>query len=389
MNPAAPRCADLLAQLLAFRSVTRQPNLDLIEAVRQRLEAHGIPCLLVHDESGTKANLFASVGPEGVPGILLSGHTDVVPAEGQRWTRDPFTLTQESGRYYGRGTADMKGFVACAVNAMIDASTSPLRRPLQLALSYDEEIGCVGVRRLLDVLEAGPYRPFLCLVGEPTLMQLVTGHKGKVALRAVCCGQEAHSSLAPQAINALHLGADFLGAIRALQDRVRADGLHDPAYDVPYSTFHVGRMEGGKALNIVPNTCTLEFEIRNLPGEDPAPWIDDLQREADRLVQAARTVSPVADIRIDTLNAYPGLETEPTTAAVAFLDAFLPERAATTAKVAFGTEGGLFKQRLGVPVVVCGPGSIEVAHKPDEYVEASQLLACEAFLNRLLASLRT
>jgi acetylornithine deacetylase len=380
------RCEPLLAELLACRTVTRQPNLALIHAVRDRLAAHGIESVLVHDEGGTKANLYASVGPADQPGVMLSGHTDVVPADGQAWTREPFAFTKEAGRIYGRGSADMKGFVACAVQALIDASSMPLRRPLQLALSYDEEIGCVGVRRLLDVLEAGPHRPFVCVVGEPTLMRMATGHKGKAALRAVCRGQEAHSSLAPTAVNALHLGGDFMAAVRELQARIAAQGRRDEAYDVPYATLHVGRIEGGRALNIVPNSCSLEFEIRHLPGDDVDAWIDELRVRADELAAEARKVSPVAAIEVETTNAYPGLDTPVTHAAVAFLEAFLPPDEGVR-KLAFGTEGGLFTRRLEVPVVVCGPGSIEVAHKPDEYVEVAQLQACEAFLARLTRAL--
>jgi len=378
----------LLARLLAFQSITRQSNLDLIDHVRQLLEASGIPCTIVPDETGSKANLFASVGPADRPGVLLSGHTDVVPVAGQAWTVPPFAMTRREGRLYGRGSADMKGFVACAVQAMIQASQQSLTRPLQLALSYDEEIGCIGVRRLLDVLETAPVRPFVCVVGEPTLMRVATGHKGKTALRAICHGQESHSALAPLAVNALQLGFDLAQRIRAIQARVAEQGQRDDAYDVPYSTLHIGKFSGGTVLNIVPNRCEFDFEIRNLAADNPAPWIDELREAADALAAPAQKLSPQAAIEIDVVNQYPGLDTPVTSQAVAFIESFSPH-AGERIKVAFGTEGGLFTRRLEVPVVVCGPGSIDVAHKPDEYVAAQQLALCDQFLARLITSLQS
>ncbi|ASC67883.1 acetylornithine deacetylase [Achromobacter denitrificans] len=376
----------LLARLVAFDTVTLQPNLALIEAVRELLAAHGIASTLVRSEDGTRANLHASVGPADVPGVLLSGHTDVVPAAGQAWTVPPFALTERDGLLYGRGTADMKGFVACAVNAMLRASGRPLRRPLQLALSYDEEIGCVGVRRLLEVMETAPVRPALCIVGEPTSMQIATGHKGKMALRAVCQGLEGHSALAPRALNAIHLACDLVGAMRALQDALRARGARDPAYDVPYATVHAGCIHGGRALNIVPNECTVDFEIRHLAQDDPDALLAPLRQAADGIREQARRQAPAADIRIETVNAYPGLDTHPASEAVRFVESLLPAGTGRT-KVAFGTEGGLFTRHLNVPVVVCGPGSIVQAHKPDEYVSRAQLAECDAFMERLVAAL--
>ncbi len=197
---------------------------------------------------------------------MLSGHTDVVPVEGQAWTKPPFRLTEAEGRLYGRGTADMKGFVAAAVAAMLRASTRDLKVPLHLALSYDEEVGCMGVRSLIDLLAAAPVKPAMCIVGEPTGMQVATGHKGKVALRATCTGREGHSALAPLALNALHLAADFIGVIRSCQARIAAQGPFDGDYDVPYTTVHAGKMQGGVQVNIVPQSATVDFEIRSWPG---------------------------------------------------------------------------------------------------------------------------
>jgi acetylornithine deacetylase len=382
-----PRVLDILKRLIGFDTVSSESNLALIEYVRELLASKGIESLIVKDETGRKANLFASTGPKEQQGILLSGHTDVVPVAGQAWTVPPFEATVKDGRVYGRGTCDMKGFIALAIDAMLDAAELNLTRPLQLALSYDEEIGCVGVRRLIDVLDMATLRPFLCVIGEPTQMQFAVGHKGKSSYRTYCRGQEAHSSLAPRAINAIHLASDFISVLRDSQKRVEQQGQRDDAYDIPYSTVHIGRIDGGKALNIVPNLCTLEFEFRNLPQDDPDLLLSELRERAEALVREARQVSGVADIEIEVMNEYPALDTHPSVEAVRLLHNFA---AAGTEhiKVSFGTEGGLFANRLNVPVVVCGPGSIEQAHKPDEFIDDSQMLAGERFLHSLLASLK-
>ncbi|MBI6671882.1 acetylornithine deacetylase [Pseudomonas syringae] len=383
----SPRALEILKRLIAFDTVSSEPNMALIEYVRELLASKGIESLIVKDETGKKANLFASTGPKDVPGVLLSGHTDVVPAAGQAWTMPPFQATLRDGRIYGRGTCDMKGFIALAIDAMLDAADMTLMRPLQLALSHDEEIGCVGVRRLLDVLHLAPVRPFLCVVGEPTLMQFAVGHKGKASYRTFCRGQEAHSSLAPRAVNAIHLASDFIAELRKSQKQIEQQGARDEGYDIPYSTVHIGRIDGGKALNIVPNLCTLEFEYRNLPGDNPDALLEQLRERAEVLVREARQLSGVADIEIEVMNEYPALETHPSVEAVRLLHAFA-EPGTQHIKVSYGTEGGLFAGRLNVPVVVCGPGSIEQAHKPDEFIDESQMDAGERFLQSLLGSLK-
>ena len=376
---------EILGRLLAFDTVSSNPNIALMTYVKGLLEGAGLQVTLVPDAAGGKANLFASTGPEGVGGVMLSGHTDVVPVEGQVWTRPPFALTEADGRYYGRGAADMKGFVACAVAAMLTAARQPLKVPLHLALSYDEEIGCMGVRSLIDLLQTAPVRPRFCIVGEPTGMQVATGHKGKVALRATCTGREGHSALAPMALNALHLAADFLGAVRRLQAEVAATGLSDADYDVPYTTLHVGKMSGGIQVNIVPNHAVLDFEIRALAGEDVAGLILRLEAEAEAIVAPLRAIFPEAAIRIERLWDYPGLGTPPDAAVVRFVKGLTGANG--TMKVAFGTEGGLFNQRLGVPTVICGPGSMAQGHKPDEFVTVEQIARCQAMLAALVQKL--
>ncbi|MBB2932945.1 acetylornithine deacetylase [Paraburkholderia silvatlantica] len=380
------RSAELLKTLIAFPTISRTPNLALIEHVAGLLGAAGISSTIVRNDAGTCANLFASTGPADVPGVMLSGHTDVVPVEGQPWTMPPFEATPRDGRLYGRGTADMKGFVACAVIAMIDAAARTLKKPLQLALSYDEEIGCVGVRRLIDVLETAPVRPELCIIGEPTMMQIATGHKGKAAYRAVCRAEEGHSALAPKYLNAIHVAADWIAGIRAAQQHLAESGAHDDGYDVPYSTIHVGTIHGGKALNIVPNACTLEFEIRTLASDNADAILVDIRSRAS-IASASAFHGKVHLPAVEEINTYPGLDTHVASDAVRFLETLLPPDTQKR-KVAFGTEGGLFSTRLSVPTVVCGPGDIGVAHKPDEYVALAQLDACDNFLAQLTSCLQ-
>ena len=374
--------ADILARLIGFDTTSSKPNRALMDWVQDLLAGAGIRAQIIPDASGGKANLYATIGPQDRPGVMLSGHTDVVPVEGQVWTRPPFLLTEADGRYYGRGTTDMKGFVACALAAALVAARRPLATPLHLALSYDEEVGCLGVASLIDLLAQAPHRPVMCIVGEPTGLQVATGHKGKIALRATCTGREGHSALAPMALNALHLGADFLGALRRLQDEVAQNGLTDGDYDVPYTTLHVGKMQGGVQVNIVPNTCTLDFEIRNLAGDDPQVLIDRLRVEADRITAPLTAAFPEAAITIDRLWDYPGLGTPTSAPVVQFVKSLTGANG--TMKVAFGTEGGLFSTRLGIPTVICGPGSMAQGHKPDEWVSVEQIARCEAMLAALL-----
>ena len=375
---------DILERLLAFDTVSSRPNLALMTYVKDLLDAAGIATTLIPDATGSKANLYASTGP-GAGGVMLSGHTDVVPVVGQAWTKPPFALTEADGRYYGRGAADMKGFVACAISAMLDAAKRPLKVPLHLALSYDEEVGCLGVRSLIDLLAAAPIKPRFCIVGEPTGMQVATGHKGKVALRATCTGREGHSALAPLALNALHFAADFLIAVRTLQAEVAATGLRDGDYDVPYTTLHVGKMSGGVQVNIVPNHAVLDFEIRSLADEDVPALIRRLEADANAITAPLRAEFPEAAIRIERLWDYPGLGTPSDAGVVNFVKGLTGANG--TIKGACGTEGGLFDQRLGIPTVICGPGSMAQGHKPDEYVTVEQMNRCQAMLAALVARL--
>ena len=374
-----------LERLIAFPSVSRDSNLGLIAHVQGFLEGLGVSSLLVHSEDRRKANLWATIGPAERPGIVLSGHTDVVPVEGQAWSTDPFRLERRGGNLYGRGTADMKGFIACCLGAAEIAAARKLHTPIHLAFSYDEEIGCVGVRRLLDILKDAPVKPRLCIVGEPTMMQAVTAHKGKLGFRVTAHGLEAHSSLAPIGVNAIYMAADLIGAIRAIQKNIAETGLRDGDYEVAYSTLHVGKIQGGEVMNIVPNRCSFDFEIRYLPEDDGEAIAARIRAAAEDIARGYRGVFAAARFEFAELQSYPAMNTPVDSEAVKFVHALTGGN--STGKITFGTEGGLFQKALGTPAVVCGPGNIAVAHKPDEHVSEAQMAQCDRMLERLVDKL--
>lgn len=373
---------EILDRLVSFPTVSPDSNLDLIGFVKDFLASRGVQSTLYMDATGRKANLFATIGPADGAGIMLSGHTDVVPVEGQAWTTDPFRLIAKGERLYGRGAADMKGFLASALRAADRAAARPLSAPLHLAFSYDEEIGCVGVRSMIDALADSPIRPMLAIVGEPTSMRVGLGHKGKTGLRATCCGREGHSALAPNGLNAIHLAVDFIDRIRVLQAELAERGAHDGDYDIPYSTLHVGRISGGVVVNIVPNRCVVEFELRNIAADNPAEIVKHLSADAASIAAAQHPRFPEAAIELEIANQYPGLDIQADADSVGFMRSLVG--GSDLIKLAFGSEGGLFHDRLGIPAIVCGPGSIEQGHKPDEYVTRDQLARCDAMMDRLV-----
>jgi acetylornithine deacetylase len=378
--------AEILDRLVAFPSVSRASNLDLIHYIRDFLAELGIASEIVHNEEGTKANIYATLGPAHVSGVLLSGHTDVVPTEGQAWSSDPFRLARRDERFYGRGTADMKGFIACVLAVIHESAGRSFSRPLHVAFSYDEEIGCVGVRRLIDILAHRANRPSMCVIGEPTSMQTVIAHKGKVAGRITCTGRECHSSHAPEGLNAIYMATDMVSTLRALQDELISQGNHDPEFVVPFTTVHVGTIKGGTALNIVPNDCSVAFEIRNIPSDDPQRLLERISTSAAELAEQSRSRFAGADVAVEITNTYPGLDT-PADAEVVGHVQRLTANDGKTGKIAFGTEGGLFHERLGIPTVVCGPGDIRQAHQPDEFISVEQMSQCMAMLRRLVDEL--
>ncbi|HXC11954.1 MAG TPA: acetylornithine deacetylase [Stellaceae bacterium] len=381
MNTVAIDSVEMVRRLVGFDTTSRGSNLALIEFARDYLDHYGVKSELIFDETGNKANLYATIGPAGVGGIMLSGHTDVVPVDGQEWHSDPFTVLAKDDRLFGRGTADMKSFIAVVLALLPTIAARRLRVPIHLAFSYDEEVGCRGARRLVAAIGQRPDRPLLCVVGEPTMMQPVTGHKGKRSFRCQVHGFECHSALTHLGVNAIEAAAEMVAELKAMARKKREFGPFDPAYTPAYTTIQTGVIHGGTALNIVPKECSFDFEFRLLPGDDPEAGIAELRAfAAERLLPDMRAVRSEAAIAFEELSAFPGLDT-PDDAEITRLVASLTG-VNGTGKVAFGTEGGLFQQ-AGIATIVCGPGSIEQAHKPDEFVDLDQIARCEKFIGRL------
>ena len=384
MSEASSR--DLLERLIGFATVSRDSNLELIRFIEAYLAGHGVQSELFFNEEGTKANLFATIGPLISGGVVLSGHTDVVPVDGQAWTVDPFQMTEKDGRLYGRGTADMKGFIASVLAAVPTFVQRPLLTPVHLAFSYDEEVGCLGVRPMLAELEKRPFKPRLCLIGEPTELKPVLGHKGKLAMRCEVRGAACHSAYAPYGVNAIEYAAQLIGQLGVIGAGLAHPDHHDERFDPPFSTVQTGVIKGGRALNIVPAECEFDFEVRALPDFDAQVVADQLQTYAEEhVLPKMRAVQADTDIRLRPLSAYPGLATPPESDAARLLA--LLSNSSAFGTVAFGTEGGLFDQ-AGIPTVVCGPGSMDQGHKPDEFIALEQLSGCDAMLVRLADYLR-
>ena len=376
---------EILEKLIAFDTTSANSNLALIDYVEDFLKKRNFRVSRVLDPTGQKAGLFAAYGPDGA-GIMLSAHTDVVPVTGQTWTRPAFKLTREGGRLYGRGTTDMKGYLAAMLSAADRASKMQLTEPLKLSISYDEEIGCVGIQHMIDQLKPTIGLPRACFVGEPTSMNVATGHKGKAALLAVCHGTSGHSALAPLFTNALHLAADFIVALRDLQEEFARSGARDTAYRIPYSTLHVGKVSGGQALNVVADRAEILLEYRHLAADHGADIFRKIEAAAGAAARRHTVKTSSARIVITTESAYPGLNTNEDADITTFAKA-MAQRNQTT-KVAFGTEAGFFNA-LEIPTIVCGPGSMEgQGHKEDEFIMDSELAACDQMLDRILHSMK-
>lgn len=371
---------ELLAHLVAFDTTSRKSNRDLIAFVAGYLAGHGIESQLVPAADGQKASLFATIGPTDVPGIALSGHTDVVPVDGQAWDTEPFTLTRRGGKLHGRGATDMKGFLACVLAAVPDLVRRKLTVPFHIAFSYDEEIGCIGVRPMLAELGTRLPRPRMVIVGEPTTMTVVDAHKGPVRWAVEVKGRAAHSSMAPLGVNAITFSARLLGELARIE-RDLAEAKPDPRFDPPYSTLQVTQIEGGTATNIVPVGCRFSFDVRALPGFDVGTVERRLRDFAEtHCLPEMRRIAPEADISIRQANNVPPFTADPSAEVVALVLRLLGQN--RTHAVSYGTEAGLF-QDAGVPAVVCGPGSISEAHTANEWIAASELEKCSAFLTSL------
>lgn len=379
----------ILARLVEFDTVSRNSNLALVGWIEDYLLAHGVTSRRFVDGTGQKAAIFATIGAsDGMAtegGYVLSGHTDVVPVDSQSWSSDPFLLRLEGGRAYGRGTCDMKGFIACCLAAVPGFVARPLKVPIHLAFSYDEEVGCVGVRPMLEWLNRQPLKPSGAIIGEPTGMQVVTGHKGKRSVRVVVRGAGAHSSLAPKAVNSVQYGARLVARIAETAGELMRSGARDPLFDIVHSTGHVGLFRGGEALNIVPDHAEILFEFRTVGADDPDALVAGIRDFAEQvLVPEMQAIDPATGIDFDVYAGFPGLDTAPDAPIVTLAKHWAARN--DHAKVAYGTEAGLFTAMAGIPAVVMGPGSIGEAHKADEFIAVSQLSACMAMLGRMLAS---
>ena len=379
--PLAPHALDIIEDLIRFPTVSARSNRDLIAYVVDRLAAHGVPARLFENSDGTKANLLATIGPADVPGIVLSGHSDVVPTEGQAWSHDPFSPWQENGRLHGRGACDMKGFLGLVLAAVPRLAARPLARPVHIAISYDEEVGCAGVGSLVAHLAALETKPLFVLVGEPTEMRIVTAHKGIRVMRTTITGRAAHSSLPEAGANALVAAAAIVGFLSALAERLK--GTCDDRFDPPCTTINIGRMQGGAAVNIIAETAEIEWEYRPLPGTDAEALLAEVEAfaQAEVLPKLRRGAGAAAAITFESVAAAPALDTEGGEDAEAFLRRVLGANRAHA--VSFTTEAGLFQKVAGIPAIVCGPGSVLQAHKPDEYVSLAQLERAQSLIDAL------
>jgi acetylornithine deacetylase len=386
-NVPSAAAREMIERLIGFNTVSRDSNLGLIEWVRDYLAKFGATTRLTYDASGKKANLFATLGDSKKPGLILSGHTDVVPVDGQIWDTDPFKATEIDGKLYARGSADMKGFIGIILNQapkfVAALNANRLDAPLHYALSYDEEVGCLGVRGLIKDLEEHNIRPAGCVVGEPTSMQPIIAHKGTHRFRCAVHGREAHSSYVTHGVNAIEYAARLVVFIRQIADRLAQLEQRDYGFTVPYSTLSTGLIQGGIAANVVPKDCVFHFDMRTLPNASPEALHQEIRAYAQTLAQEMQTIDPQSGIDLTWMSQTVGLAAAETDAIVQW--AMQLSKNSTVGKVSYGTEGGLF-QKMGIPTVICGPGDIAEAHRPNEFVALEQLAQCESFMERILES---
>lgn len=383
---------DWLIRLIGFDTVSRHTNLVLIKDVQAYCEQLGLAVTLTFNEAKNKANLFVTV-PAGENaeivngGLVLSGHTDVVPVDGQDWTSDPFIATIRGSRLYGRGACDMKGFIACALTLLPHATqlskSGQLRRPIHLALSFDEEVGCLGAPLILADLKARGITPEYCIVGEPTNMTMVVAHKGIAVYRCRVHGKSAHSSLTAQGVNAISYASRLVGYVDTLAEELSSRHDNDPLFDVPYSTLSVGTIQGGTATNIVPNLCEFTFDYRNLPHMTQEDVLTPIKAKVAELTAQMQARAPEAGIELLKEESVPAMTDDDSAELQQLIGALVADN--KRHKVAYATEGGQFTN-AGIPTIICGPGSIEQAHKADEYVELKEIERCDSFLQRLLQS---
>jgi acetylornithine deacetylase len=377
-----PTPLEMLETLIGFDTTSAKSNLDLIRFVQTYLEDHGIDSALVHNHDKSKANLWATVGPKQPGGVCLSGHTDVVPVNGQPWDTDPFELVKKGSRYYGRGTCDMKAFPATALALLPEMLARPLIRPIHFALSYDEEVGCLGAPDMIHEIGKSLPKPSVVIVGEPTDMKVVSAHKGMWFFRVVVTGKEAHSSQTHRGVSAVMTGARLIAKLDEMAKARKAAADPDCKFVPPYTTIHVGQVQGGTAPNIISRQCEFVCDIRNLPDDFP----EDIQQEFESWITAdilpeMQAIDPNAGVTVTTENVVAGLMEDRDSEAEQLVRQITGDN--DTTYVPYGTEAGQF-QAAGMAVVVCGPGSIDQAHQPNEYIEEAQIHACEAMLRKLI-----
>lgn len=373
----------IFEDLIAFDTISHNSNLPLIYYLNEKLEKVGADCHIIFSDCGRKANFLARLGPDNVPGVMFSGHSDVVPVIDQSWTTDPFLLTKKGKKYFGRGTADMKGFIAAVTSKFLKVDSEEMKVPIYLAVTHDEEVGCLGVAGLIKHMKKMVVLPYLCIVGEPTSMKLGVGHKGANSYSINIHSRPAHSSFAPLEVNSIELAAGLINRLTNLGQKFSSDGPFDNDYIVPFATVHTGLIRGGVQVNIVPDFCNFQFEFRTLASQNPdeieseiLDWFHNSEFEAKK---------KVAESKVDVKKnyGYPGLETNQKSEGYQLaLKAF--NHGDQPVKLSFGTEAGSYQKFLDICSIVCGPGDIAQAHKSDEFVTDDQMVECECFINRVV-----
>jgi len=374
----------MIERLVAFDTVSKNSNMALIEFVQSYLAGHGVDSHLLPNEDGSKANLYATVGPMEEGGVVLSGHTDVVPVDDQAWDTDPFTVTERDGRLYGRGTADMKSFIAIALALVPEMVGKGLKKPIHFALSYDEEVGCIGAPYMIREMAQVLPRPQAVIVGEPTGMRIINAHKGIGSFTTTITGHEAHSSQMERGVSAVMTGARLVTFLEQMMQENRENASPDCPFEPPYTTIHVGVINGGTAINIISRHCEFSWDVRTIPGDTSLQFVERLRDYCKPLIEEMRKISPNCDI-VTEVNSYaPALKAVAGSAAVHLCQQLTGQEQAGV--VSYATEAGQF-QEAAYPAVVCGPGSIDQAHKPNEYIEISQLIKAEGFIRKLIEHL--
>jgi acetylornithine deacetylase len=381
MSPTLPSTIDILARLVSFDSISAKPTHDIVQYICDYLSDHGVEAELSYDEDGNRANVFATIGPQMSGGVILNGHTDVVPVQGQNWSTDPFTLTRKGTRLYGRGAVDMKGFLACVLGSVPMFRSIDLARPIHIAFSYDEEIGGLGMPVLLESMQNHTFNPSIVIVGEPTEMALITGHKGGYEMRTEIVGYEVHACNPTLGVNAISFASKLIQKIESIALRMASSPYPASPFNPPYCTFNIGTIEGGLVRNATAGRCNFNWEFRQMPGEDGDQIIAEITDYAlNELLPAMKSVHPDCSIKITTEAPVPALNDQNAALAAEFVSQITGLNSRDV--VSFGTDAGYFSG-AGLSTVVFGPGSISRAHKPDEYIETSELEQGLDFLAKL------